>query len=374
MTPAELMKMEEPYSTAGLNTMMSSHPLLEWGTSEDGKLGFGSFLSYDGLHSALFRKTHEQNPDSSSLLEEHRYTGYHRDMFVEGGLMQSTFEWGARGVEIKTKRPPVLVCTFVNRAVVEKLLSRFKNTSHAAEPAVLQDIAARVAREDRLPAGVTQVSSDVMRAPRIQSIDDNSRHVWSVKGVTDGSRLVMLVSPDAGWIVHRPGASIATIKSKESRVSTELRSIVHGGDCEIWLEELALPATTCHSLCRLETLHGELTQAAVYVIKDIIWPVLIQSRKLVALVKKPLNYHKTRYLKGSYLIYAVSAFARGGLVGNCLMLKDRCLLGGSIEGAGLHSIQTAMDTVRPDQVWVTPDIPRQQFIENLKVAATMKAL
>jgi len=152
----------------------------------------------------------------------------------------------------------------------------------------VMEIVREVELSDKLPDGAEVVNVTPFR---VISSDDNhscDRYLrltgWTIKAVKYCThKVVLLGSPDPGWYRFKPACVIPNKLSKEEKPCKDLALLLN----RVFISEAIAPLhSQDESLNEKRVLIDKTYSIATHLIKNLIWPALVPSRQILAIIHK----------------------------------------------------------------------------------------
>lgn len=409
MNIVELLKLKPPFRIGRIDAEMVTAPLIEWGTNKKGNVVFGSFATNDGLTSfiaytqirhseldyyiACNYKNVEKCVDTDSTQPYLKGSmipliSQTSDCYLDSKVKWPSFTEENDIVKLEITAGPTVCLSIINRSMLLKCFQHFKDTSKPASDATIAEITNRIAEEDLLPEGATVIQEfDYYNIGRQYKLIDRYnvhgpfiRDVcnWKVKLVQYKGRLTIFVSPDAGLYRFKPIYTLQSILDKRTKVTIELSSIMD----MLVIPSVARPLSGRNRDHKFSMLYDPKFQLSTYLINKVIWPILVPSRQIVAIIHvTPASLCDTINIFGSYESnvkrFVISKYKTSTklAVSDLYVRSNTSIeywLTGSVK-AGMVS-EMLMDDRIEKAVWLSPDITYEELIKNLQLTHALNSI
>jgi len=407
MNIIQLLELKLPYRAGQLDAAVATAELIEWGKDSTSNIGFGSYVTNDGVTSFVAYKKYK-----GVTLDSHITKCYNVGIIYDKGKKMSTVgelipivtSLGEHYLDTKTKWPdessqdcevkvtvtggPVVILRIINRTTLLKYFKRYKNTSNPAPTEVIDKIKAQVEEDDQMPQRAVLLKEFEYPVEQRNELDSDYNlsgpfiqhsNTWTVRLVYYKNRLVLLASPDSGYYRFKPIITIPAVFDENFTVTSHMASIF-----DILVIPLVSQPIYTRNLGKTDlTLYDNKYKLSMYLLRNHIWPAVIPSRELVAIIQpsdqcQSHHFSEFRVYTSRSIRYMVSRYKNTKkLVVSRLLIKARKKLESWVEGnASNADINNILKDNHKDKniVWLADGINYDELMDEIKLMYTLKSI
>jgi hypothetical protein len=203
----------------------------------------------------------------------------------------------------------------------------------------------------------------------------DEHNVWKIRAVNYRGRIVILVSPDAGLYRFKPVFSLPRSIDKNNETNT--------GELARALDMIIVPNEVKPVYIRnvedMETLYDPQHTLGSYLIRNVIWPALITSRSITAIVHIQPTCSSVRYISSNYISnnarliisqYKTTAKPVINVLNVTTKTKPKYWLQSAVSLSTALNILTNKDNV----IWSPDKTTLEALISNLKFYSTLQEI
>jgi hypothetical protein len=250
---------------------------------------------------------------------------------------------------------------------------------------VIKNITDYIAKEDQLPAEAKLILTTEYKTKnkKQNNFDDiqgpfiKQANTWQAKLVAYKSKLVLLISPDAGLYRFKPVCAVPQVIDKNKTPEEDLVTLI---------DNILLPSPITPAYYKSRNYHEPLLiddsyKISTYLIVNVIWPALVPSRKVLAVVHlfpKSLSLcNSITFTGGDIERLIVSKYKNSNkLVVSRVVPRTNCKLNGWSSGnASYKRIEDAfLNNACKKVVWLADGVNYDELVNEIKLAYTLNAI